>query len=192
MNKIKSKKIPLGWKKEKGNFTYYFKEKVSKRFKIKKIDFIGFKTRPVGLSLYNTGGGFNRWQLNKICGDHFLSFFESRYKRELKLSVFSNGSGSTQFKVQKRSVTVSIFFDNFIEILKDLGDEIQINKEGVIAKRLSMYFPNEFKSIQSVEQTADSKLSDINLNNLKDSDHDAVGKFIKKPRFSFELERSRI
>lgn len=179
-NTPKKKKVVVGWKKEKSNFVYYFKDKVSKRFKIKKIDFVGFKTRPVGLSLYNTGGGFNRWQLNKIGGDHFLGFFESKYKRELKLSVFSNGSGSTQFKVQKRSVTVSILFDNFVDVLKDLGDEIRINKEGVIAKRLSVYFPNEFRNAQSTEQTADSKLSDINLGNLKDSDHGAIGKFIKK------------
>lgn len=178
--KEKTKKVPLGWKKDKGNFIYYFKDTVAKRFKIKKIEFLGFKVRPVGLSLYGTGGGFNRRQSNKIGGDYFLGFFESKYKRELKLSIFSNGNGSTQFKVQKRSVTVSIFYDNFVEILKDLGDEIKTNREAVIAKRLSAYFPNEFKDAQSSEQTADSKLSDINLNNLKDSDHEAVGKFIKK------------
>jgi hypothetical protein len=61
-----------------------------------------------------------------------------------------------------------------------LGDEIRVNKEGVIAKRLAVYFPDEFKNTQSTQQTADSKLSDINLNGLKDSDHDAIGKFIKK------------
>ena len=178
--KRKAKKILLGWKKEKSNFAYYFKDTVAKRFKIKKIDFVGFKIRPVGLSLYATGGGFNRRQSNKIGGDYFLGFFESKYKRELKLSIFSNGNGSTNFKVQKRNVTVSIFYDNFVEILKDLGDEIKTNREAVVAKRLSAYFPNEFKDTQSHDQTADSKLSDINLSNLKDSDHDAVGKFIKK------------
>lgn len=178
--KSKSKKIPLGWKKEKPNFTYYFKSTVAKRFKIKKIEFLGFTTQPVGLSLYGTGGGFNRRQSNKIGGDYFLGFFESKYKRELKLSIFSNGNGSTQFKVQKRAVVVSMLFENFIEVLKDLGDEIKINREAVVAKRLSTYFPNEFKDAQSPEQTADSKLNDINLSNLKDSDHEAVGKFIKK------------
>jgi hypothetical protein len=178
--KQKTKRIPLGWKKENSNFIYYFKDTVARRFKIKKIEFLGFKSHPVGLSLYSTGGGFNRRQSSKIGGDHFLGFFESKYRRELRLSVFSNGSGSTQFKVQKRSVTISILFDNFIEILKDLGAEIKINKEGVVAKRLSIYFPNEFKDGRPAEQTADSKLSDINLNSLKDSDHDAIGKFIKK------------
>jgi hypothetical protein len=178
--KNKQKKNLLGWKKKKTIFTYYFKDTVAKRFKIKKIEFIGFKTRPVGLSLYSTGGGFNRRQSNKIGGDYFLGFFENKYKRELKLSIFSNGNGSIQIKVQKRSVLVSISYDNFVEILKDLGDEIKTNREGVVAKRLSIYFPNEFKSDQSTNQTADSKLSDINLNSLKDSDHDAIGKFIKK------------
>jgi len=178
--KTKTKKNPLGWKKEKSNFIYYFKDTVAKRFKIKKIEFIGFKTIPVGLSLFKTGGGFNRRQSNKIGGDFFLGYFENKYKKELKLCVFSNGSGATQFKIQKRSVNVSISFDNFTEILKGLGDEIKINRENVIRKRLATYFSDKFEDNQSNETTTDSKLCDINLNKLKDSDHDAVGKFIKK------------
>jgi hypothetical protein len=176
----KTKKVPIGWKKEGANFTYYLKGTVAKRFSIKKIEFLGYKARPVGLSLYNTGGGFNRRQSNKIGGDYFLAFFKDKYKRELKLSIFSNGNGSTTFKVQKRSVTVSILFENFIEILKDLGDEIKQNRESVIAKRLAGYFPQEFRDTRNPEQSADSKLSEINLSDLKDTDHEAVGKFIKK------------
>ena len=111
MKKInkKPKKTPLGWKKEKSNFVYYFKESVSKRFKIKKIEFLNFKVRPVGLSLYGTGGGFNRMQSKKIGGDFLLSFLADRYKREIRLIVH-NGNTNAPIKVLKKSVTIPLSF----------------------------------------------------------------------------------
>ena len=181
MKKInkKPKKTPLGWKKEKSNFVYYFKESVSKRFKIKKIEFLNFKVRPVGLSLYGTGGGFNRMQSKKIGGDFLLSFLADRYKREIRLIVH-NGNTNAPIKVLKKSVTIPLSFDNFFDVLKDLGDEIKTKKDIVVEKRLAKFFPNEFKSTQGVEETTNSKLNDINLNTMKDADHEAVGDFIKK------------
>lgn len=178
--KTKTKKAPIGWKKQKGGFIYYFKGSVAKRFKIQKIDFIGFKTQPVGFSLYKTGGGFNIRQSNKIGGNHFLSFLENKYKRGIKLTVFTNGNGASSFKLQKRNVVIDISFDNFIELLKDLGDEIREERDLVVQKRIANYFPNEFKNSGTSEETTNSKLGDINLNNLKDADHEAVGHFIKK------------
>ena len=38
--KAKTKKAPVGWKKQKGGFIYYFKGSVAKRLKIQKIDFL--------------------------------------------------------------------------------------------------------------------------------------------------------
>ena len=180
VKEVTKKKSKFGWKKNKGNFTYYFTEKLAKRSKIKKIEFIGFKKRPTGLSLYESGGGFNLRQSNKIGGGFLLGFFESKYKRELKLTIFSNGTGNKQFKINKNVIILSLSFDDFTEILKDLGDEIKTNRESVISKRLSAYFPNNFKDGLLTTESTDSKLNDINLNNLNDKDHEAVGKFIKK------------
>lgn len=178
----KVKKVPLGWKKEGTDFTYYFKSTVAKRFGIKKMEFLGFAKRPVGLSLYETGGGFNFRQSNKIGGSHFLEFLKARYKRAIKLVVFSSGSGSTYFRLQKTSVSISLSFENFTELLKDLGDEIKKEKDLLIRKRLVKYFPNErdFQDAGSAHQTANSKLNDINLNALDDTEHQAVGEFIKR------------
>ena len=178
----KPKKVPLGWKREGEDFAYYFKGTVAKRFGIKKIEFLGFKKRPVGLSLYDSGGGFNFRQSNKIGGSHFLEFLKSRYKRPVKLTVFSSGSGASYFKLQKTSVAVSLSFENFTELLKDLGDEIKEKKELVIKKRLAKYLPKEkeFQDTQSFQETANAKLNDINLNALDDTDHEAVGSFIKR------------
>jgi len=175
----KTKKTKTGWKKENSNFNYYFKESVSKRFKIKKIEFVNFKVRPVGLSLYGTGGGFNRMQSKKIGGDFLLTFLVERYKKEIKLLVIS-GNTTNSVRVLKKSVVIQTSFDNFIDILKDLGDEIKINKNLVIEKRLARFFPKEFKLTEGAEETANTKLNEINLNNLNDTDHVAVSGFIKR------------
>lgn len=180
--KKKSKKSPLGWKKEKGkdNFTYYFKESVAKRFKIKKIEFIGFDAQPIGLFLYKTGGGFNRNQSNKVGGDFVLTFLSAKYKREIKLSIFANGHGTRNLKILKNSVSISLPFDNFFKLLENLGDEIKENKNNIIEKRLSVIFPKEFKNNFSDGGTTDSKLNDVSLENLEENDHESIGKFIKK------------
>jgi hypothetical protein len=176
----KTKNNPIGWKKEKGDFVYYFKESVAKRFNIKKIEFKGFKSQPVGLSLFKTGGGFNRRQSNKIGGDYFLGFLKDKYKREIKLTIFTSGNGAASFKLQKRTVIINLPFNNFVEILKDLGDEIREKREFVIQKRLANFFPNEFKTTHSTEETTSSKLSDISLKDLREVDHEAVAGFIKR------------
>lgn len=173
------KKVLVGWRKEKGHFSYYFKESVSKKFQIKKIDFQDFKVRPVGLSLYGTGGGFNRMQSKKIGGDFLLSFLAEKYKREIKLTIH-NEARTTSLKVLKRSVVIHLPFDVFWEILKNLGDEIKTQKDIVIGKRLSKFFPDEFATILNTEDTVTTKLNEINLNNLKEGDHDDIGKFFKK------------
>ncbi|MBI2109527.1 MAG: DUF4263 domain-containing protein [Parcubacteria group bacterium] len=176
VNKRK-KKVPVGWKKEKNGFKYYFKESVAKRFNIKTINFPGFKTQPIGLFLYHTGGGFNLRQSNKIGGSYFLDFLKNKYKKPIKLAVFKNGHGAGSFKIQKKSIALSVSFENFQEILKDLGSEIQKNKEFVILVRLADFFPKEFK-VSS--QTAGSKLSEINLNTLDSVGREAVNHFIKR------------
>ena len=180
MKKKKAKKIPVGWKKDHKNYIYYFKETVAKTYRIKKIQFIGFTKIPVGLSLYKTGGGFNFRQSNKIGGTHFLSFLESKYKRSVNLTIFSNGNGSKSFKLLKRSVDISLLFENFIEILKDLGDEIKEKRNEVVQKRLAEFFPKELNTGKETTESTSTRLGDINLNNLNDADHEAVGHFIKK------------
>lgn len=179
MKKTKTTKNPVGWKRQKGGFVYFFKEKVAKRLKIQKIEFLDFKERPVGLSLYGTGGGFNRMQSKKIGGDFLLSFLADRYKKETKLFIH-NGVTETSVRVLKRSVIIHLSFDNFFEILKDLGDEIKIKKDLVVEKRLAKFFPSEFKFDQSNEETTKSKLNEIDLNNLKPTDYEDVSVFIKK------------
>lgn len=180
MKKKKAKKIPTGWKKDHGNYIYYFKPKVAKNYRIKKIDFIGFPKIPVGLSLYKTGGGFNFRQSNKIGGTHFLSFLESKYKKPIKLNIFSNGSGSKSLKVLKTSVSISLSYENFFEITKDLGDEIKEKRNEVVQNRLAYFFPKELKNDEVVVESTGIKLRDINLNDLKNPDHEAIGDFIKK------------
>ena len=176
----KIKKAPLGWKKDHGNYIYYFKESVAKTYRIKRIDFIGFAQPPVGLTLYKSGGGFNFRQSNKVGGTHFLAFLESKYKKAIHLTIFSNGSGAKSFKVLKKSIAISLSFDNFVEVLKDLGDEIKEKRNDVVQKRLATYFPDELKNDALAVESTGSRLGDINLNNLKDADHEAVGDFIKK------------
>ncbi len=176
----KVKNPPIGWKKNRDEFVYYFKDSVAKRFNIKKIEFFGFKSQPVGFALYQSGGGFNRRLINKVGGDHFLGFLKDRYKKEIKLSVFALGRGATQFKVQKRAVTISVSTINFAEILKDLGNEIKEKREKLIQKKLSAFFPKQFIDPDLGEKSTNEKLVNINLNNLKEADHEAVGNFIKK------------
>src|SRR3954467_15695152 len=72
------RRINYGWKKVKGGFTYTFKPKLPKSYKIKQITFVGFKETPTGLNLVKSGGGFNLWQTNKVGGNHLLSFLESK------------------------------------------------------------------------------------------------------------------
>lgn len=178
--KRKPRKPPVGWKKQQGDFVYYFKDTVAGRFNIKKIDFLGFKAQPVGLNLFGTGGGFNRRLSNKVGGDYLLTFLKDKYKRQIKLTVYSNGHGAAAFKIQKRAVVVRILFENFKEVLKDLGNEIKEKRELVIENRLRSFFPKEFKNTGSNQVTTNEKLVDINLNTLDETDHEAVSSFIKR------------
>jgi hypothetical protein len=169
----------IGWKKRKSNYIYYFKSSVSKRFNIKRINFIGFKTIPVGLFLYKTGGGFNRQQSNKIGGDFLLYFLSRRYKKGIKLYVY-NDKKNPSFKELKKDISINLSLENFLEILKNLGDEIKEKRECIIEKRLSKFFPKEFKDERNDEKTISSKLNEINLNKLKSVDHNILISFIKK------------
>ena len=179
--KARPRKLSFGWKKVVGGYAYSFSTKVAKRFGVKKINFPGFRLRPTGLSLYDTGGGFNFRQVNKIGGSHFLDYFKTKYNRKLNLTVFDSGGGATAFKVQKTVVSLSLPFKIFTELLKNLGDEIKGKKSEVVEGRLSKYFPKEkeFRHAETVEQSANAKLNDINLNNLDKNDHEAVARFIK-------------
>ena len=175
----RKKKATVGWKRKGKKHFYYFKESVAKRFGIKKIEFVGFQSRPVGLSLYTTGGGFNRKQSNKIGGDFVLDFLKSRYKsKQTRLTISNSVSKKCLIKVSRKTISLRMSFDEFQELIKDLGSEIRKNRESVVERRLSSYFPKEFD--KDTDQTANSKLSDINLNNLDSADRDAVGHFIKR------------
>lgn len=178
--KRKARKAPIGWKRHGSDFVYHFKHTVAKRFNIKKIDFFGFSAQPVGLTLYGTGGGFNRRLSNKVGGDYFLGFLKDKYKKQIKLTVYTSGHGAAAFRVQKRTVVVSISFDNFKELLKNLGDEIREKREQTIQNRLAGFFPKEFKETKAGSDTANDKLNEINLNTLDKTDHKAVGNFIKR------------
>ena len=177
----KTKKAIAGWRKENSNFVYYFLPKVAKKFGTKKIIFEGFNSIPTGLSLYDSGGGFNLWLANKIGGSHFLDFIKTKYNKKFNLTVFNIGGGSAYFRLGKKTIALSISFKDFTELLKDLGTEIKEKKAIVIQKRLAKFFPKEkeFKDAESVEESTNSKLNNINLNNLDKKDHEAVGNFIK-------------
>jgi hypothetical protein len=179
--KAKVKRQRFGWKKEASGFVYKFTPSVAKRFSIKKINFSGFSNRPMGLSLYEKGTGFNFRQSNKIGGNHFLDYFKAKYNKTLNLTVFDSGGGAKTFKVQKKVVSLGIPFKDFTEILRDLGDEIKEKKGQVVEKRLSKYFPTEkeFQQEEIEKNSANAKLNDINLNNLEKDDHEAVARFIK-------------
>ncbi len=175
----RKKTLPVGWKKDGKNYLYYFKPKIANTYKIKKIDFIGFEVPPKGLNLYGTGGGFNMRQANKVGGSHFLASIENKYKKQIHLTIFSNGNGSRSFKILNKNISISLSFENFSEVIKDLGYEIKANRDKVVIKRLANFFPKEL----SADQTSDSagaKLGDINLNALDEIGHEAVADFIKK------------
>ncbi len=173
-------KTPIGWKKKGKDYVYYFKHTVAKKFNIKRIDFLGFKDQPTGLSLYGTGGGFNMRLSNKIGGSHFLTFLKDKYKQPIKLTIYSNGHGTASFKIQKTGVSISVLFDSFKELLKDLGYEIKDKREAIIQNRLNNFYPKEFKNSEITKATTNAKLNDINFNTLDKKDHEAVGNFIKR------------
>jgi hypothetical protein len=175
----KARKRRAGWKKEKSDFAYHFKPSVAKRLHANRILFKGFKARPVGLSLFESGGGFNFRQSNKIGGDHLLNFLGKKYEKTLKLNIYKESIVSS-FRILKKNVCIDISFDNFIALVKDLGDEINKSKEAVIQKRLANFFPDNFKVSGPTEKVANSKLGDINFNALKKEDHEAIGDFIKR------------
>jgi hypothetical protein len=173
----KKPKVIVGWQKTDAGYIYHFKDTVSKRFGIKKIDFLGFKEQPVGLNLYGTGGGFNMRQSNKVGGSFLQAFLKDKFKKTIKLTVYKNGFGSSSFKDQKTLVTISILFENFKEIIKNLGDEIREKRQSVIESRLAIFYPNSFKKS---EANVGARLGDINLNTLDVADHKAVAGFIKR------------
>ncbi len=178
MKRRRERKQFAGWKREKKNYAYYFTPGLSKRYKIRKIVFLGFKDKPAGLLLYNTGGGFNQWQSNKMGGNLFLQYLVNKYKKEAKITIHKNKNST--FKVFKKHVAISTSLKSFIEILTDLGTEINRNKIQVIEKRLTNVFGGKFKAGGAQSETVNSKLTDINLNKLEKTDHESISEFIKK------------
>lgn len=179
MKKLKIKRKPLeGWKKNKKGFSYYFKKRVGSRYNITKITFAGFKKKPVGLSLYESGGGFNMRQVNKIGGNYLLDFFKVKFNKKLNLTVFASQRRKDVFEVNKTGVSINVAFPHFTELLKNLGNEIKSKRDILIQQRLYNFFPKEFKN--NSEESVSVKLSDVNLNSLEQADHAAITLFIKK------------
>ena len=176
---IRKKSSSTGWRRDGKNYIYYFKKKIANTYKIRKIDFIGFSEPPKGLNLYGTGGGFNMRQSNKVGGTQFLAAIENKYHKQLNLTVFSNGNGAKSFKILKKSISIFISFENFLEILRDLGYEIKTNRDGVVMKKLANIFPQELSSDQQ-NDNAGTKLGEININALDEIGHEAVADFIKR------------
>lgn len=175
----RKKKSLVGWKREGKGFAYYFKETVAKRLRIKKIEFLGFKDRPVGFSLYKTGGGFNKKQSNKIGGDFLLTFLANKYKKVTTL-VIDSESEKSYIRVLKRNVVIGLGIKAFSDVLKDLGDEIKEKRELIVEKRLARYLPDHFRSSEEISHTPAVKLSEVDLNNLENSGHEAIAEFIKR------------
>ena len=96
--------------------------------------------------------------------------------------VFDAGKSPNSFRVNKKTVSLSLSLKDFSELLKDLGNEIKEKKDLVVQKRLAKIFPKEkeFKDTDIAEESTNTKLNDINLNNLDKKDHEAVGNFIKQ------------
>jgi hypothetical protein len=172
-----AKKVLKGWKKSQGQYTYFFKPTTAKFFKIKKICFFGFKEQPAGLALYKTGGGFNMRMANKVGGSILLRYLYEKFKKEIKLNIYKNTIN--QIIEGKKAITVKVSFKSFLELLTDLGNDINRNKSRIIYNKLTQCFPDKFKT-NSDSESVDSKLFDINLNKLNKDDHDAISRFIKK------------
>jgi hypothetical protein len=182
--KSKNKKVKrrrLGWKKSGiDGYVYVFMPTVAKKFNIKKIEFIGFKTRPTGLSLLGSGGGFNMRQANKVGGGHFLSYLSDKFKKRIKLVIFSATQKKPVFKIQKATLKVVISIENFKELLKDLGDDIREKRGEAVENRLRKYYENEFKKIGKTQESTNTKLKNISFKSLDKNDHVAILDFIKK------------
>ena len=179
MNKVNNR-TRVGWRREKDNFIYYFKKSLVDRYGLNKIRFVGFKKRPVGLSLYESGGGFNVRQSNKIGGDLFLRYLAIKYKRKLRLNIYGRKDKIHIFKISKSVLTVALPFDDFLYILKNLGDEVIEKRNSIIEKRLTAIFPKSFKDVSLKEETVALKLENININKLEIQDHKAIGNFIRR------------
>lgn len=175
--KKKKKLPPVGWKKVKKAFVYYFTPGKAKNLEIKKITFLGFKEHPTGLSLYDSGGGFNQRQSKKIGGDIFLRFLKERYGKKINLTIFKKGTGSNSFSETQQTVSVRLSFGDFFEVLKDLGTEAEKRRREIVQKRLARFLPKEFSSSK---EDVSGKLGDINLINFRQGDHEAISDFLKK------------
>jgi hypothetical protein len=176
--KKRTKRIRTGWKKREGIWVYIFKPKLGDQYGIKVIKFPGFREIPVGLNLVQTGGGFNLRQANKVGGNHLLSFLHDKYKKKIELIVFANGHGSKLFRVLKKKIVLSLSFDDFKELLKDLGFKARDGKNAAVQKRFSEFFPSEVAPENAI--SAGAAIKEIRLIDLTESDHESIADFIKK------------
>jgi len=181
------KKTKAGWRREKKIFAYYFTNGVARKYRLKKLSFIGFKTQPTGLFLYGTGGGFNWRRSKKFAGGQLLEFFASKYSgHRLTLTVYFSPTKTALITKRKKSVAIEISLAGFLEIAGNLGSEIQASKEEVISEKLGRHFK---QFVQQDRESVAKDLSKLNLTNLEDSDHTAISNFIRN-YFSSNSDRT--
>lgn len=132
--KLNRRRLKPGWRLINKNYHYIFKEGVAKKYRLNKLEFIGFHEQPKGLSLYETGGGFNFRQSKKIAGDVFLSYLSEKYKRNISIQIFQNEKHKSSFKITEKSVRIKISLSAFRRIIENLGREIssQNSNRGII------------------------------------------------------------
>jgi hypothetical protein len=174
------KKERFGWYKEGEKFVYIFTKGQAGRFNLKKIDFIGFESRPVGLGLYKTGGGFNRRQSSKIGGDYILNYLKSRFGKPLQLSIYPEGTTKAAIKEFKTKTSIDLSYDDFLGLLQNLGDDIHESRDEVIRQRFAEILPKDFKSDDESLRPTNEILSQIHLADLLDTDHEDITSFIKR------------
>lgn len=178
--KLKRRRIKPGWRFVKKIYQYIFKEGVAKKYHLKKLEFIGFNEQPKGLSLYETGGGFNFRQSKKIAGDVFLSFLSEKYKRNISFQIFQNEKQKAIIKITANSVRIKISLSSFRRIIENLGKEISNQNSKLIQARINETFQGKTSIDVPFINMPKNALADVKYSGLTKEDHRAVLDFYEK------------
>ncbi len=168
-----------GWIKEKNNYTYYFSEKLQKKYRCIAIVFHGYKQIPIGFQLLKTGNGFNLKQSNKFSGTIFLQALSQKTKKNITLHIFNNDKFKASLDNEKRMYTVSLSAKQFLFIVKDLGTQANDYKQDILEQRMSSVFKYKYKP-KNERLLPRNALSNINLDNLSELDHKALIKVFQE------------
>ena len=168
-----------GWKKEKKQYAYYFKEKKAGQYNIRKMVFIGYSDIPKGFQLYKTGGGFNVQQSNRYSGDSLLQYLKKKYKSNIEIFIYKNENTKAIIEKLQRKNKISLSEKSFLFLIKDLGVKANEYKNDIIENRLSKVFKYRYVP-RNDNISLDEIVSKIDLSNLDGNDHKAIIKMVKE------------